>query len=309
MRFIRRDDADRDGMMNGHCRGMGWRLLLGAFLVTMGGPAMAETILFVGNSFTYGVYSPVEHYRADSVTDLNGEGIGGVPALFKRFADEAGLHYDVSLETGPGKGLDWHWTARRDRIDRRWDHVVLQSYSTLDAARPGDPASLIDHAGRFGALFRARNPAVDLRLVATWSRADQTYRPDGHWYGRPIAAMATDIRHGYDAAGRAARMRVVPVGQAWTLAMTRELADPDPYDGIAAGRLNLWAADHYHASAAGYYLAALTIFGSVTGRDPATLGRGERAAAELGLTPTQAAALQRVARDRLAAERGATAAR
>lgn len=280
----------------------GWRALV-IMLAAAGGPVPAATILFVGNSFTYGANSAVHRYRADSVTDLNGEGIGGVPALFRTFAAQAGLDYSVSLETGPGRGLDWHWAERRGRIDRRWDHVVLQSYSTLDAARPGDPASLIDHAVRLGGMFRKRNPRVDVRLVSTWSRADQTYRPDGHWYGKPIAAMATDLRHGYDRAGRAARMRVVPVGQAWTLAMVRGVADPNPYDGTAFGQVDLWSWDQYHASTAGYYLAALTIFGSVTGRDPVTLGRDERAAADLGLSPDQAAALQRVARDRLALER------
>ena len=39
--------------------------------------AAAETILFVGNSFTYGAYSPVWKYRAETVTDLNGTGVGG----------------------------------------------------------------------------------------------------------------------------------------------------------------------------------------------------------------------------------------
>src|ERR1700752_4997353 len=45
--------------------------------------ACAETILFVGNSFTFGAETPlVQGYRPDTVTDLNHEGIGGVPALF-----------------------------------------------------------------------------------------------------------------------------------------------------------------------------------------------------------------------------------
>ena len=52
--------------------------------------------------------SPVQFYRADTVTDLNNEGIGGVPALFKSFTQQAGLDYDVSLETRGGSGLDFH---------------------------------------------------------------------------------------------------------------------------------------------------------------------------------------------------------
>ena len=95
--------------------------------------AQAETILFVGNSFTFAAYSPVWKYRAASVTDLNGEGVGGVPALFKLFADEAGLKYDVALETSPGKDLQWHIDHKSAVLDRAFDHVILQSYSTLSA--------------------------------------------------------------------------------------------------------------------------------------------------------------------------------
>ena len=84
-------------------------------------PALAKTILFVGNSFTYGELSPVKSYKANTVTDLNRSGIGGVPALFKAFAVQAGLDYDVSLETVPGVGLDYHYAEKRSLLDRRWD--------------------------------------------------------------------------------------------------------------------------------------------------------------------------------------------
>ena len=43
------------------------------------------SVLFIGNSFIYGHGSAIRFYRADTVTDLNSEGIGGVPALFKSF--------------------------------------------------------------------------------------------------------------------------------------------------------------------------------------------------------------------------------
>ncbi|HWT41527.1 MAG TPA: PEP-CTERM sorting domain-containing protein, partial [Sphingopyxis sp.] len=92
---------------------------------------------------------------------------------------------------------------------------------------------------------------------------------------------------------------VVPVGQAWSRAMAAGVADPNPYDGIAYGQLDLWAYDHYHASVAGSYLSALVTFGAITGVDPTTLGAKEKGADELGLSDAQAAALQRVARDEL----------
>ena len=62
-------------------------LILLATLCTPGA-AWAQsdpTVLFIGNSFTYGHGSPVRFYRSDTVTDLNNTGIGGVPALFKSF--------------------------------------------------------------------------------------------------------------------------------------------------------------------------------------------------------------------------------
>ena len=53
----------------------------------------------------------------------------------------------------------------------------------------------------------------------------------------------------------------------------------------------------------GYYLEALVIFGSVTGHDPRSLGGKEQAAAQLGISPATALALQRIAFETLASER------
>jgi hypothetical protein len=273
-----------------------------ALLVLFCGQARAETILFVGNSFTYAAYSPVWKYRSATVTDLNGDGVGGVPALFKLFTQEAGLAYDVSLETAPGKDLQWHIDHKTPLLDRAWDHVILQSFSTLDAAKPGDPTSLVRSAGILAAMFHARNPAVDIRLDSTWSRADLTYLPAGHWYGQPISAMEQAVRAGYDQAAAASPVikGVIPVGEAWNRAIETGFAAPNPYDGIAYGKVDLWAFDNYHASTFGYYIEALMIFGAVTGKDPRTLGPKEVAAAELGVSPAQAAAMQQIAFDQLA---------
>jgi hypothetical protein len=256
-----------------------------------------QTVLFVGNSFTYGGHSAAWHYRADSVHDLNGDGVGGVPALFELFTEEAGLDYAVSIETSGGKTLKWHWENKAELLDRRWDHVVLQDLSTFQRKRPGDPAWLIDYAGRFARQFTAKNPDVDVSLTATWTRPDQTYLPKGHWYGKPVTQMALDLRRGYDAADAASEAidRVNPVGQAFNCAILAGFADPNPYDGIAFDQLDLWAYDHYHASTAGYYLEALVVFAGITGKDPRTLGKDEKAADELGLSQRQAARLQEVA--------------
>ena len=64
----------------------------------------------------------------------------------------------------------------------------------------------------------------------------------------------------------------MPVGLAWNRAFAAGVADPNPYDGITPGQINLWAYDSYHASEFGYYLEALLVFGKVTGHDPLSLG-------------------------------------
>ena len=266
--------------------------------------AARRSVLFVGNSFTFGALSPVWRYRAETVVDLNHDGVGGVPALFKLLASEMGLDYDVYLETAPGTSLQWHWDNKAASLDRRWDHVVLQDYSILDPQHPGDPGLLTTYADRFARLFAARNPRVDVSLTATWSRPDLVYPPGKAWSGQPIARMASDIRQGYDHAAAASRFirRVNPVGQAFTCAIVAGIADPDPFDGIGADQFDLWAYDHYHASTAGYYLEALTILGSLTGQDPRRFGPNERAASELGLSPDQAVSLQTIAARQLYGE-------
>ncbi|GGB38277.1 hypothetical protein GCM10011380_29600 [Sphingomonas metalli] len=269
-------------------------------------PASAKTILFVGNSFTFGANSPVRVLDADRVTDLNGEGVGGVPGLFRRFAEQAGLDWQVSLETAPGRTLGWHLANRRPLVDRAWDAVVLQEYSTLDPQRPGDATAYIADAHRFAAMLRARNPSVAITLTATWTRPDLALAPDaqpgGRWTGSGVAAMANDLRRAADRAAGAARARVAPVGQAFTCAIRAGAADEDPYDGIAFGRVPLWSFDHYHASSYGYYLEALVLFARVTGRDPLALGDRERAAADLGFSPAETRALQRAAHDAIASD-------
>jgi hypothetical protein len=270
-------------------------------------PASARTILFIGNSFTFGSNSPVHYYRADSVIDLNGAGqngktVGGVPAIFKALTREAGLDYTVSLETVGGKGLDYHYAEKRALIDQKWDEVVMHGYSTLDQLHPGDPTVLVQSVKQVADLLRARNPDVKIHLLATWSRADQTY-PDGKpWHGKPIQQMGKDLEAAYVLAARnAAIADVIPLGLAWNRAIDTGFAGENPYSGVPAGKVNLWSWDSYHASAYGYYLEALLDFGSVTGRDPRSLGRGESVAEDMGFSPEQTATLQQIAHDELAA--------
>ena len=259
--------------------------------------AQPRSILFVGNSFTFGAMSEVMTYRKMSVTDLNGEGMGGVPALFKRFTEETRLRYQVSLETAAGETLAWHLTNKRAVIDRPWDAVILQQYSTLDPDKPGDVTDTISAVRGLSELLRRRHPSVDISLVATWTRPDLTYPAGKHWSGQPVQRMALDLRKADEQvrASVPAIRRVIPVGQAFNCAIARGIADADPYDGVEAGKIDLWASDNYHASTYGYYLEALTIFAAVTHSDPRKLGRDEKAARDLGIEPREASLLQAIA--------------
>ncbi len=275
-------------------------------------PAHASTsILFIGNSFTYGALTPaVQNYKVTSVSDLNflngvdngvGTRIGGVPALFKQMTVDAGLDYTVSLETYPGSNLDLHYNdaAHKALIDQSWDKVVMHGQSNLDFGAPNNPAKISQYTGLLGAMFQARNPAVDISLTATWSRADLTY-PQGAgcatspWCNQPITQMALDVQAGYFVAqsqNASIVSRINPVGLSWNNAINAGFADPNPYDGIDPGKVNLWASDSYHASIYGYYLHALVVFGEETGRDPMSLGY-DTVARDLGMTADQASALQ-----------------
>jgi len=280
-------------------------------ILLLGSPqAAAQTdVLFIGNSFTYGWGSPVRHYRTDTVTDLNSEGIGGVPALFKSFTDQAGLDFDVYLETRGGAGIDFHLENKLGVIGRRpWDQVVMHGYSTLDADEPGNPDKLVKTVAEMTEFLRSKNADVEVYLTSTWSRADQTYLPDRPWTGQPIEQMALDVRAGYDVAAAASNVAAVNgVGEAWSRAMALGIADPNPYDGIEADKVDLWTYDHYHASHYGYYLEALVVFGNLTGLDPRSLGENECSAYELGMSRNQVRMLQQAAFDQLESEDRVTA--
>ena len=279
--------------------------------------AQAQTrILFVGNSFTHGYVAPVLNYNAAAVTDENytqlpgspryesdGSGPwGGVPGIFKKFADQAGLAYTVHMEVINGVPLEYHYDNALSVIQQsRWDRVVLQELSTrpLPTNRGGDPALFFDYSTRLEQAVHSVNAAAKVYLFETWARADLTYLANQSYAGLPIDAMAADLHDAYYlAATQNGRFEAVaPVGDAWLRAIQAGVAMRNPYTPTA-GQLDLWAS-FFHASKWGSYLSACVLFGQITGVDPRTLGAAEQAAADLGIGPTDATALQRIAYEQL----------
>ncbi|MDR7271145.1 hypothetical protein J2X20_003803 [Pelomonas saccharophila] len=380
-------------------------LALVTSMASLASPALAADpikILFVGNSYTFGRVDPVMSYNAAAVHDLtagfsaiNPTGTnsypagtvgfgsfephpwGGVPGIFKKMTDEAGLAYDVSLSTRNaaslrGQFLDTansDWKLRENVATQKWDSVVLQEQS--DAALPagkGKNANLAtfnayaDQFERFihngaaqsykestlfgslancmatglssGSCNTTRNIAANsnasantrIYLEQSWARPDMVEAhkittPDlTSADGRPIvdisaaggnatlyynslADMTADLHASFyaKAASNPGFAGVVPVGDAFQRAVDQGLAQGSGFYNAGgtfaetAGALNLWWLDRTHASKYGSYLSALTLFGSITGRDPLSLGVGEQAAIDLGIDATTARSLQRVA--------------
>ncbi|RYY14197.1 MAG: hypothetical protein EOO36_14660, partial [Cytophagaceae bacterium] len=157
------------------------------------GAAKPQTILFVGNSFFHGAFQPVLSYNKQSVTDENfqpnrtgqrrrqyehEEGPwGGIPGIFKKLTDEAGLPYEVHLEAISGQTLKFHYDSALAVIQQpKWDQVVLHDYSTgpVPTRHGGEPARFYEYATRLEEAVHAANPAAQLYLYQTWARADLT---------------------------------------------------------------------------------------------------------------------------------------
>lgn len=112
-----------------------------------------------------------------------------------------------------------------------------------------------------------------------------------------MAAAMVSIRDFADDDGSSGLAGIVPTGQAFLRAVQSGVATRDLYalDAGTDGLVDLWFNDGTHPSAHGSYLSALTLFGSITGLDPQSLGRNEQAAFDLGISQNDALALQRVA--------------
>lgn len=328
-----------------------------------------KVILFLGNSYTFGRMDPVMSYNTSNVTDLtmpmwerDSTGSnpdephpwGGIPGVFKKMADQAGLDYDVSISARNAASLRGHflnsnpagWDLRGNAASQKWTTVVLQDLSD-EPLPPGrshnanlpyfnayaDKFQQWIHEGAGGSftetqIFGPNCPSItgasqttcnvtrtvpgpnlnananaDIYLYQTWARPDligpNGSNVNGTTYNAAegLEAMTADFHAGYF--GRAAantRFKgVSPVGDAFLRAVTSGVAMRDPYVPDPS-KINLWYIDYFHPSKYGSYLSALVHLGRIAGVDPTSLGAGELAAMDLGISPGDAVALQQVAK-------------
>lgn len=253
-----------------------------------GGGREPLQVLFVGNSFTY-TRPPALNYNTAAVDDMNYENFlanpegsdpklpqpwGGVPAIVKKLADQAGIDLDIHLSLRGGASLRGHflntnpanWDLRANIAAKRWDIVVIQGNSTEAVNRAGGDYGQFSayvqkiegwvhdgtaleyreadlYAGGNTVLRRIpanpnANPNALVYLYQTWARPDLTYPAGSPYEGEPLETMTRDLRDAYSQAaledGRITA--IAPVGEAFMRAVRTGVALRNPYETVDAAR-------------------------------------------------------------------------
>ncbi len=168
--------------------------------------------------------------------------------------------------------------------------LASQVYLYQTWARPNlvDGAFVTSTDAGTGAVTRSTTPATtyyrDLETMTEHLR---------------LAYAAAALQAGADGSGGIAG--IAPVGESFLRAVSQGLATRNIWapDAASDGLIKLWFDDGTHASTYGSYLSALTLFGTLTGLDPLSLGASEIAAFDLGIGAADALILQRVASEQL----------
>jgi hypothetical protein len=204
----------------------------------------ADNILFFGNSFTFAEMAPV--------VKLN----GGVPALVKAIAIAKGKPVETMAVTAGGKDWGYHLEqpATAKALKQTWDWVVLQDYST-SPTKAGNIDKFMQDGETFSDRIAEHSPKAGIVLYETWARpAGAFYVKEGKALGSPEEMMSelhdsyAKLRDALAAKNPARAVRVAPVGTAFARCKAEFPA------------IKLDASDDHHATAEGYYLAALVIY-------------------------------------------------
>lgn len=165
-----------------------------------------------------------------------------LPLTIGQLALSAGLPecYCIAIAY-PDFALEDHYDFReavRALQDESWDFVVMQQGpSALASSR----ANLIQWAGLFGDLIDENG--AQAVMYGVWPQYDRSF---------DFPNVTESYRQAADAIGAL----LAPAGEAWLNAWARDSTLP------------LYAADDFHPSTMGTYLAALTVFERVYGRTP-----------------------------------------
>jgi hypothetical protein len=247
---------------------------------------------------------------------------------------------DAALPPGRGKNANLaQFNAYADQFERFIHNGAAQSYTetqlygSLAACQATGASTTTCNTVRNIPANPNASTATRVFLTETWARPDMVFahkittpdlttsdgRPivdtsaaggDATLYYATLAAMTADL-HASFAAKAASNPKfagVLPVGDAFQRAVDQGLVKTGGFydaNGVfvppqPGEPINLWWFDYLHASKYGSYLDALVQFGMITGLSPLSLGADEQAAADLGISATDALMLERIAAEQLA---------
>jgi hypothetical protein len=194
-----------------------------------------------------------------------------VPGLIQRIAASKNLRLETDMLAVGGYTLRNHFSAGQvqQRLETgRFAAMVLQEQSGTQVA---DVSAYKDAAAKLTALAQSRG--VRVYLYMGWTRQDlvEAYGYTQSDWTRSTLEVA-DVNN----------TAVAPVGEAWSWARRRDPA------------IALQEPDGNHATLAGAYIAACTLFYSMTGISP--LGVGEKLT-DIALPLATASALEGAALD------------
>jgi hypothetical protein len=207
-------------------------------------------VLFVGNSLTY-------------TNDL--------PATVAAIAALGGDTIRVAEQTGGNLALIDHLNGASAAVGtirgQDWDYVVLQQGPTpIGICRD----SLILWTKMFDPLIKAQGAKT--AVFQTWPLAGPV------WF--------TNIGESFRLAAAAVNGTLLPVGDAWRIALTED------------GTIPLYSGDGLHPAPLGTFLAALVIYERFTGKDARALpAKAISGGHEFGVPEARIRLLQRAAHD------------
>lgn len=231
---------------------------LGLFLWGLSPPSLsADTILFVGNSFTQGA------------GDAWVVGMGGIPKLVEAIAASKNQTAITKIVASGGK--DWAWHLANPVTDealksKSWNWVVLQDLSTKPTHLAKTNTFLADGEA-FAARIAQTSPQAKIVLYETWAYDGKNPLFTGTSNKKGFAnpdEMIGEISRNYEALLADLRAKdpqrevaLAPVGQAFARCV-KEHPEISLYN----------AKDMKHPSQNGSYLAALVIYATVFHDDP-----------------------------------------